>query len=139
MQELVMHANAVALAGRALLITGPSGSGKSQLSLEMMACGADLVADDQVALSRDTHGIHVGCPAPIRGRIEARNVGILNADAVQGAILVAVLDLGKTEPDRLPPFRSIRILDQELPLFLRPQYNNFAAAFLQYLKCDRGD
>ena len=47
---VLLHASCVAVKGRALLITGPSGTGKSALALQMMALGADLVADDQTLL-----------------------------------------------------------------------------------------
>lgn len=46
----ILHASCVALDGRGLLILGPSGSGKSALALELMALGADLVADDRTEI-----------------------------------------------------------------------------------------
>ena len=42
---VLLHASCVAVAGRAVLITGPSGSGKSSLALTLLAHGAALVAD----------------------------------------------------------------------------------------------
>ncbi|MEO1532556.1 MAG: serine kinase, partial [Pseudomonadota bacterium] len=43
-----LHASAVALGERGLLILGPSGAGKTRLALELVALGAELVADDRV-------------------------------------------------------------------------------------------
>ena len=139
MNQTTLHANAVSISDRCLVILGPSGSGKSLFSLEMMALGARLIADDRTIVSAQDGGIWASCPEAIKGKIEARNVGLLHADPVTEVQIVAVLDLGQTEPDRLPPLRTIEILGYKLPLFLRPQYNTFAAAFLQFLRCDRGD
>jgi len=46
-QENVLHASCVCLEGRAVLIRGASGSGKSGLALQLIALGAALVADDR--------------------------------------------------------------------------------------------
>lgn len=51
-----IHASAVSLAGRGLLILGASGTGKSGLALEMMSRGAVLIADDRVRLVRAEAG-----------------------------------------------------------------------------------
>ena len=53
MSDRPLHASAVAIEGRAVLITGPSGSGKSGLALDIIALGARLVADDGVILRRE--------------------------------------------------------------------------------------
>ena len=42
---VTLHATAVALGGRAVLLTGPSGAGKSDLALRLIDRGAELVAD----------------------------------------------------------------------------------------------
>lgn len=139
MEQDIVHANAIAFDGRALLVVGPSGSGKSMFSMEMMALGAALIADDRVCLAVKERGLVASCPETIFGQIEARNIGILTAKAEGSALVCGVLDLGQVEAERLPPFRTINILGRKLPLFLRPQYNTFAAAFIQYLKCDRRD
>ncbi len=51
-----LHASAVAVDGRGCLITGASASGKSTLALEMIALGAELVADDRVDVRRRRRG-----------------------------------------------------------------------------------
>ena len=48
---LIMHASCVAVQGKGVLILGPSGAGKSSLALQLMALGADLVADDRTEIS----------------------------------------------------------------------------------------
>ena len=98
---MILHASCIAHRGRGLLILGPSGAGKSTLALEMMAFGAGLVADDRTLLRRDGDRIIADSPPAIRGRIEARRVGILNARAVGPVPLVLAVDLGQAETDRL--------------------------------------
>ena len=75
----------------------------------MMAFGAGLVADDRTLLRRDGDRIIADSPPAIRGRIEARRVGILNARAVGPVPLVLAVDLGQAETDRLPPRRELSI------------------------------
>jgi len=45
---ILVHATAIAIDGRAVLLRGPSGAGKSDLALRLIDAGARLVADDQV-------------------------------------------------------------------------------------------
>lgn len=130
----ILHATAVAVAGRAALIRGASGSGKSALALQMMGLGALLVADDRVILTPDTRGIAVSAPDPIRGLIEARGVGLLRADVADTARLCVVVDLDQRETDRLPPERQTEILGHSVPLLHNAAHASFPAALVQYLK-----
>jgi serine kinase of HPr protein (carbohydrate metabolism regulator) len=133
----ILHAACVALDGRGLLILGASGSGKSALALQLMAFGCALVADDAVALSARDGGLFAACPPAIAGRIEARGIGILAAAASGEVRLAAAVDLDRTEPDRLPPDRSLDLLGHALPLILNSPGLSFAPAILQYLKGSR--
>ncbi len=92
-----------------LLILGASGSGKSALALTLMALGARLVADDRTWLALAGGGFWATCPPTIRGRIEARGIGILAADAQPGGRLAAAVDLDRTETERLPPARTVTL------------------------------
>ena len=74
--DAIVHGSCVALTGKGLLITGRSGSGKSALCLQMVALGAELVADDRVQLRREEGQILARAPAAIAGLIEARGIGI---------------------------------------------------------------
>ncbi|MDT8854509.1 HPr kinase/phosphatase C-terminal domain-containing protein [Paracoccaceae bacterium Fryx2] len=135
--ELVVHASCVALEGRGVLILGPSGSGKSGLALQLMAFGARLVADDRTVLRRDGAGLVASCPAPLVGLIEARGVGLLRADPVAEVPLHLAVDLGQAESDRLPPRRSIVMLDCALDLVLSVDGGHFPAAILRYVLAGR--
>lgn len=130
-----LHATAVALRGRAVLLLGPSGSGKSSLALQMMAYGARLVADDRVIVARDGERVRLSAPVALRGRIEARGVGIISARPAKAAELVLVADLGRAEPHRLPPQRSIGLLGRRFPLVLGAGNPHLGPALLQLLRC----
>jgi HPr kinase/phosphorylase len=136
---LQLHASAVACDGRGLLILGPSGSGKSALALQLMALGADLVSDDAVVLNRGRDGALVAtAPDTIRGLVEARGIGLLYAPALSGCPIHAVVDLSRTETERLPPERTTCLLGVTLPLLHKVETNHFAAALRVYLAGGRG-
>lgn len=135
--EFHLHATAVSVDGRGLLLTGPSGSGKSSLALQMMAFGADLVADDQVCVTPLSEGgLKLSAPEPTKGLIEARGVGLIMAP-VASAYAVAVVDLSQTETERLPSERETVIGGVRLPLLKRVETPAFAAILMNYLKSGR--
>ena len=130
----IVHASCVALAGRGLLITGASGRGKSTLALQLMALGAELVADDRVALSRSGDVVIASAPAAIAGLIEARGLGLLHAEPAAPTPVFALLDLDRVEADRLPQARKIDLLGQSVTLLFRVDAPHFAAALVQLLR-----
>jgi HPr kinase/phosphorylase len=113
-----LHASAVAVDGRGCLITGRAASGKSTLALEMVALGAELVADDRVDLRRRDGALAISSPLAIAGMIEARGVGILRLPARREAPLALVVDLDEAEPERLPAPRSRELLGLPCALLL---------------------
>ena len=130
---LILHATAVAAHGTALLLIGGSGSGKSSLALEMMARGATLIADDRVILTQVSGEILCSCPEPLRGKIEARGVGILYASHDTDVPLRLVIDMDNIETARLPEARTVQYFSQSLPLLHKVDSQHFPAAILQYL------
>lgn len=132
---MILHASCVSLAGRGVLIRGASGSGKSVLALELMARGAELVADDQSAVSRVGNCLFAKAPNAIAGLIEARGVGILRADHVAWAQLNVIVNLDHLATDRLPRHQKAELLGCALPVLHRVDSPHFAAALIQYLKC----
>ncbi len=72
-----VHASCVAVDGRAILIGGRSGSGKSDLSLRLVDRGAQLVSDDYTLVRRVQDRLLASAPESIAGRIEVRGVGIV--------------------------------------------------------------
>ena len=79
-EEIVVAASCVAVEGRAALILGASGRGKSTLALTLMAMGATLVSDDGVVLRRAPDGLTASAPPALAGLVEARGIGLLRAD-----------------------------------------------------------
>jgi HPr kinase/phosphorylase len=136
---VILHASCIAHRGRGLLILGASGAGKSGLALEMLALGAELVADDRTLLRREPGAIIADAPDSLRGLIEARGVGILRARAHGPVELALAVDLDRAEPARLPPDRRLDLFDSDLPLVLGAGCVHLAVMLLQYLDCGRAD
>jgi len=105
-----IHASAVLVGTRAVLIRGPSGAGKSRLAFELMLAGrsgqiprAVLVGDDRVHLEANRGQLLVR-PAPqLAGLIEIRGLGIRRCDFADHAIVGLVVDLSAADAERLPP------------------------------------
>jgi serine kinase of HPr protein (carbohydrate metabolism regulator) len=119
-----VHASAVLVGQRAVLIRGPSGAGKSRLAFDLVLAGragqippAMLVGDDRVHLEA-SHGQLVVRPArELAGLIEIRGLGIFNCDFAPEAIVGLVVDLAAPDAERLPPPEALRtqISGIELP------------------------
>ena len=73
-----VHASCVLVQTVGVLIIGASGTGKSALALRLIGLGGKLVADDRTILTYHKNQIIATCPATIKGKIEARGVGIIN-------------------------------------------------------------
>jgi serine kinase of HPr protein (carbohydrate metabolism regulator) len=121
-----VHATCIAVEGRAVLLRGPSGSGKSDLALRCLAlqptpwspARACLVADDRVLLTRDVNHVVASCPPSIAGRIEVRGLGIVPVETVPAATVVLVVDLTAREKiERFPhPLVDEALLGVRLPV-----------------------
>lgn len=74
---LLPNVTAVAIGGRALLIEGPPGFGKSTLALALIDRGAVLIGDDGVTLEMRGGVLWIAPPPNTGGMIEVRNVGIV--------------------------------------------------------------
>lgn len=129
-----IHATAVSCSGKGLLITGPSGSGKSSLALQLMVLGAGLISDDLTQLSFQNDGLVLARPdttAPFG--IEARGLGLLSATRSLPAPLYAVLDLSQTSAQRLPPPAQIEIAGTYVQFIKKVDNPAFPAMLMQYL------
>ena len=112
----MFHASTVARGNRAIMITGPSGSGKSDLALRLFDHGFQLVSDDQTIISRDGDRLLASAPPNIAGKIEVRGIGIVDMDAVNDVPVALVVELA-SEIHRLPDdSRERMILGIGVPL-----------------------
>jgi HPr kinase/phosphorylase len=123
MAAATVHASAVLVGARAVLIRGPSGAGKSRLAWELIAAArsgavsfARLVGDDRVHL-QSAHGRLLVRPADaLAGLIELRGVGIVRCDHEPCAVVGLVVDLAVAAAERLPQGDEVIVLqDISLP------------------------
>ncbi|HEY1795738.1 MAG TPA: serine/threonine protein kinase [Stellaceae bacterium] len=130
--SLLVHATAVAVDGKAVLLRGPSGAGKSDLGLRLIDAGGCLVSDDQSELRRDGDRVLVRAPAAIQGLIEVRGVGIVRLPALSDAPLALIVDLvAPDRVERLPPPRREPILGVDVPVVALAPFEASAVAKLR--------
>jgi len=112
-----LHASTVAREGRAVLIIGPSGSGKSDLALRMLDRGFALVSDDQTIVRRDVDRLIASPPPNIAGKLEIRGIGIVDMDHLSDVPVALIVELTTSEIQRLPDdSRERPILGVNVPL-----------------------
>lgn len=111
-----VHASTVAVDGRAVLITGLSGSGKSDLTLRLLDRGFTLVSDDQTIVRRDGDRLIASAPPTIAGKLEIRGLGIVDMDYLTDIPVALLVEL-VSDVQRLPDdSRERPILGVPLPL-----------------------
>lgn len=104
-----VHASAVLVGDHAVLIRGPSGSGKSRLAFDLILAGragqipaAMLVGDDRVRLEVAQGQLMVRTVRELAGLIEIRGLGIRRCDFAEQAVVGLVVDLSAAEAERMP-------------------------------------
>jgi hypothetical protein len=127
----IVHASCVAIRGRAVLLAGRSGAGKSDLALRLIDRGAELVSDDYTELWRVGDSLLASAPARIAGKIEARGVGILEMAAAEGVPVCLYADLDRS-PERLPEAATIRLATLDIPLVALAALEPSAPLKLEY-------
>jgi serine kinase of HPr protein (carbohydrate metabolism regulator) len=103
--------------GRAVLITGPSGSGKSDLTLRLLDHGYKLVSDDQTIIKKVGDKIIASAPPMIAGKLEVRGIGIVQMERVDNVPVALIVELTSNEIQRLPDdSRERPLLGVKIPL-----------------------
>jgi len=117
-----VHASAVLVGARAVLIRGPSGAGKSRLVLELIEAAragrlrfARLVGDDRVHLENAGGRLVVRPAQNLAGLFELRGTGILRLDHEASAVVGLVVDLDAADAERLPERHEAEIEGVTLP------------------------
>jgi serine kinase of HPr protein (carbohydrate metabolism regulator) len=113
-----LHASCVAIGGRAILLAGPSGSGKSDLALRLIDRGFTLVSDDRTIVSKDGERLVATAPATIKGKLEIRGIGIVDMESMSDVPVALVVEL-KSDFQRMPDDSPQRlILGASIPLIV---------------------
>jgi HPr kinase/phosphorylase len=104
-----IHASAVLVGSRAVLIRGPSGAGKSRLAFALIQAGmngllpfARFVGDDRVHIQASHGRLLVRPAATLAGLIEIRGLGLRRLPYEPVAVVGLVVDLEAPEGARLP-------------------------------------
>jgi HPr kinase/phosphorylase len=141
MSAATIHASAVLVGARAVLIRGPSGSGKSRLALELIEAArtgslrfARLVGDDRVYITAACGRLLVRPARTLAGLIEVYGVGLLRLPYEAGAVVGLVVDLAATDAERLPDAKH-RQIDIDGILLPRLPVGAGAAALPSVLTC----
>lgn len=111
-----VHASAVCIGDRAVLIRGPSGAGKSGLAFDLILAGragqlppSVLVGDDRVHLDTVGGQLWVRPVRELAGLIEIRGLGIRRCDFMSEAVVGLVVDLAASDAERLPPPEALSV------------------------------
>lgn len=111
-----LHATTVAIDGRAVMLAGPSGSGKSDLALRLLDRGFVLVSDDRTIVGKDGDRLIASAPATIKGKLEIRGIGIVEMEVLDRAPVALMVEL-TSDLIRLPDdSRTREILGVAVPL-----------------------
>jgi|JI6StandDraft_1071083.scaffolds.fasta_scaffold26146_2 HPr kinase/phosphorylase len=115
-EDRLVHASCVACRGRAILIIGPSGSGKSDLALRLIDRGARLVSDDQTLVTLENGRLLASPPRTIQGLVEVRGLGLRTTEWEAQVPLALAIELG-AEVARYPlEPRVLTVSGIDLPL-----------------------
>ena len=83
--QIVVHGSLVDVYGAGVLLTGPSGIGKSEIALDLIERGHRLVADDVVMVTRKGEGILMGAGTDlVKHFMEIRGLGLIDVRSMFG-------------------------------------------------------
>lgn len=102
-----IHASAVLVGAKAVLIRGPAGSGKSQLAWNLLTTAAQgvlpftrLVADDRAYVESHSGRLLVRPPHALAGMIEIHGLGIRRVEFEALAAVGLIVDLAAEDAAR---------------------------------------
>jgi HPr kinase/phosphorylase len=116
MKPNILHGSAVAFPHGGVFLRGPSGSGKSDLCLRLMAHGGMLVSDDQVELLARQGKLYASTVETIKGLLEVRGIGLVRVDAAHSTHVKLIVDLvPRAEVPRMPDWAAVELQGIEIP------------------------
>ena len=118
MNKINIHATCISYQDNGILLIGPSGSGKSDVALQMiMNKHALLVADDRTDIEEKDGRLIASCPEAISGMMEVRGLGLCHFDTLPSVALTLVVHLvsEKAAIARFPKAENIEILGVRIP------------------------
>jgi serine kinase of HPr protein (carbohydrate metabolism regulator) len=124
MPPLLIHASCVAIGEYGVLLTGESGTGKSDVALRLIDSGAELVADDQTLLNVTDGKLTASAPVKLAGMMEVRHIGLFRLpyrDSVPVRLYVDLL-AETASLERLPEPEQIILLDRPVWRLRLPGY-----------------
>jgi serine kinase of HPr protein (carbohydrate metabolism regulator) len=117
-----IHASAVLIGTKAVLIRGPSGAGKSSLAWEIIRTSRQkpfpftrLVGDDRIHVEACAGRLLVRPSPVLAGLIEIRNLGIRRVPYESIAVVDLVVDLAAADAMRHPIVMATEIAGVTLP------------------------
>ena len=135
MSKLIVHATSLScLIGEVwhgVLISGPSGVGKSDLALRAMAEGFSLISDDYSVLWTSGANVFACAPDTIQGRIEVRGIGITRQPTRPFTRISLAVQCQNSAVERLPEPEFTSLLGHRIPtLRLNPTESSSVAKLL---------
>ena len=88
-KSVSVHGELLIISGIGVMICGESGMGKSEIALELIKRGHQLVADDRVDCYRIHNHLVGKSPQLLEGMLELRGVGVINIARMYGVGAVA--------------------------------------------------
>lgn len=132
-KSVSVHGELLIIYGTGVMICGESGMGKSEIALELIKRGHQLVADDRVDCYRIHNHLVGRSPQLLEGMLELRGVGVINIARMYGVGAVAhkanvdiQITLEEFDPranyDRvgIEEKKNVSILDVEVPKITIP-------------------
>lgn len=113
---IARQATCVAIRGRAILIEGDSGTGKSALALALIDRGAELIGDDGVLLAPSGDRLLARPHPNTRGLIEVRNLGLLTFPVREEAPVALALRLDPAAARFIEEPESLTLAGHTVPL-----------------------
>jgi serine kinase of HPr protein (carbohydrate metabolism regulator) len=133
--QINIHATALVIGDRGVLVTGSSGSGKTTLALTLIERYAAqqrfarLVGDDQLFVTACHGRLVASVPATIAGLAEVHGLGPRPLPALENAVIDLVVRLvPERDAPRLPDPSSETIAGIAIPLLVLQSRNAIAAS-----------